>query len=139
MNAREHSILVGKQTQMKERRKFKRFDSSLPAQVEFVQAGRAQVQTAELRNISLGGAFIMLNGDTDPGTSIDLNIFDYENKFGRKLGVEINQEALNLKILDRVIRVENSDEENARQGVALEFTSPVRFAPLSRNGHQGIH
>ena len=122
---------------MRERRRYKRFDSSLPAQIEFVQADRARVQTAELRNIGLGGAFIMLNGDTSLGTAIDLNIFDYENRFGRKLGVEINQEALNLKILGKVVRVEQPEAGDTRHGVALEFTSPVRFAPLSRNGNPG--
>ena len=120
---------------MKEKRKFDRFDSSLPAQVEFIHSGRAQVHSAELRNIGLGGAFIMLNGNADVGTSIDLNIFDYENVFGSKLGVEIEQDALNLKILGRVVRVDEPVNGGARRGVALEFTSPVRFAPLSRNGH----
>lgn len=119
---------------MKEKRKHKRFAASLPAQVEFVLAGRAHVQTAELRNIGFGGAFIMLSGDADLGTSMDLNIFDYENRFGKKLGVVANHDALNLKIIGKVIRVERPARGEARRGVALEFTSPVRFAPLTRNG-----
>lgn len=124
---------------MKEQRKYKRFDSSLPAQVEFVHAGRSHVHTAELRNIGLGGAFILLNGDTDLGTSMDLNIFDYENKFGRRLGVDIKQDALNLKIMGKVVRVEEPGVGDVRQGVALEFTSPVRFAPLLRNGDSAVN
>ena len=124
---------------MKEQRKHRRFSSSLPAQVEFVQDGRAQVQTAELRNIGLGGALILLNGNTEIGTPIDLKIFDYENQFGRKLGMEISQDALNLKILGKVVRVEEPDEGKGRRGVALEFTSPVRFAPMSRNEHADVN
>ena len=124
---------------MKERRRYKRFDSSMPAQVEFVQAGRAEVCTAELRNIGFGGAFVMVNGMANPGTSMDLNIFDYENQFGRLLGVATSQDALNLKILGRVVRVEKPDEGETRRGVALEFTSPVRFAPMSRGGQPGAH
>ena len=124
---------------MKERRRYKRFDSSLPAQVEFVQDGRAEVRTAELRNIGFGGAFVMLNGDANLGTAMDLNIFDYENRFGRLLGVATNQDALNLKILGRVVRVEEPQEAQTRRGVALEFTSPVRFAPMSRSGLPGAH
>ena len=133
MSEQTHGMQFPKRTngQMKEQRNSKRFDASLPAQVEYIQAGRAEVQAAELRNISHGGAFIMLNGNADLGTSMDLSILDYENMFGSRLGVGSDQDALNLKIMGKVVRVENSGDAGTRCGVALKFTSPVRFAPLS--------
>lgn len=104
----------------------------MPAQLEYLSAGNALVQSAELCNIGLGGAYIKLEGDTEPGSSIDLSIIDQENRFGELLGVNLSQEALNLKIYARVVRVESLNGGDPRRGVAMEFTSPVRFAPLMR-------
>ena len=120
---------------MGERRKFKRFQSSLPAKMEFLHNGSDQILTAELCNISLGGAYIKLDGNTAPGASIDLNILDYENLFGHQLGLHNSQDALNLKICGMIVRTEQLHPDDPRQGVAMVFTSPVRLTPLTKGAN----
>jgi hypothetical protein len=116
---------------MEERRRFRRYESRFPAQVEVTQASDTHLLSAELQNIGAGGAFILLNGRADVNSSVDLIIPDHENQFGSKLGVDIGRYPFNLKILGRVVRVVEPVNENERTGVALEFTSSVRLTPLT--------
>lgn len=128
---------AGTTVHMRERRRHKRFESSMPARVELLQSGKATLHTAELCNIGSGGAYLKLKAGAALGTSIDLNILDHENRFGPLLGVRNSHDTLNLKIFGRVVRVESPNGDDPRQGVAMEFTSPVRFAPPARSEQPG--
>ena len=105
--------------------------------MQFFRAGKVQVkQTAKLKNISLGGAYVTLGGNADPGTAVDLRIIDNENRFGRQLGVEVGQDALSLRIHGKVVRLDKN-ESSYGWGLGLEFTGPVRFARIKKSQKHG--
>lgn len=116
---------------MKERRRFRRYDSDFPAKVELLSNTNVQSYSAELSNISAGGAYAFIDGVLAPDSKVDLVIPDYENTFGRHLGLDLGRFPFNLIILSNVIRTDRTNRQNGWTGVAFEFTSAVRMAPLS--------
>lgn len=115
-----------------ERRRFRRYESKYPAQVELADFGNStHVVAAELQNIGEGGAFVRFSGHAEVDSSVDLIIPDEKNRLSRQLGVDIGRYPFNLKILGRVVRVEEPRGEEERTGIALEFTSAVRLTPLT--------
>ena len=105
--------------------------------MEFIGAGKAQAQqAAELKNISLGGAYVTLGINANFGTAVDLRIIDSENQFGRQLGVEVGQDALSLRIHGKVVRLDKN-ESSYGWGLGLEFTGPVRFARIKKSQKHG--
>jgi len=107
------------------RRKEWRFDLPLKATVEGqLPVGRPFQETAELTNISSGGAYFFLDSAVIVGSKVKLSI-DLPDEL-------TNGQKVRLEVGGLTVRLQKPDMQGKKQGVAVRFGKRFKFLPVGK-------
>ena len=105
---------------MEEKRKYERFDLSLPAEIEVIKQGQESKKTRLsllTRDISSGGAFFHTLRPLPKGTAVKLNLV-----LGMAKVRKVKTNLAHLLAVGMVLRTE-------AEGMAIQFAKDYRFKP----------
>jgi hypothetical protein len=121
-----------------ERRRYERFDISLPLEAVFIDKGIERVMRSRSTNICAGGAYFTSAVDFNAGARLSLMIEAPSGSLSRLIGGgTINSDsAVLIKTECEVIRSEADPDKPEEFGLGVMFDGPMRISQAPRHGAQ---